>query len=97
MSILLLVSSSHAFLTCPAVHSSTLQHAFLTCPVKRIGSPDAPDLEGLIPPSLEQIFQTSHQSLKDQGWKYKMQASILEIYNETIRDLLSNRPDTNRQ
>ncbi|KAL4285658.1 hypothetical protein AHAS_Ahas19G0008200 [Arachis hypogaea] len=55
------------------------------------GSPDAPDLEGLIPPSLEQIFQTS-QSLKDQGWKYKMQASILEIYNETIRDLLSNRP-----
>ncbi|KAJ6364080.1 hypothetical protein OIU76_029091 [Salix suchowensis] len=24
-----------------------------------------------------------------QGWKYKMQASMLEIYNETIRDLLS--------
>ncbi|KAL1365005.1 kinesin-like protein KIN-14C isoform X2 [Arachis hypogaea] len=56
-----------------------------------MGRPDAPDLKGLIPRSLEQIFQTS-QSLKDQGWKYKMQASILEIYNETIRDLLSNRP-----
>ncbi|OIV93160.1 hypothetical protein TanjilG_20822 [Lupinus angustifolius] len=56
-----------------------------------MGRPDAPDLKGLIPRSLEQIFQTS-QSLKDQGWKYKMQASILEIYNETIRDLLaSNR------
>ncbi|KAJ1380052.1 P-loop containing nucleoside triphosphate hydrolase [Sesbania bispinosa] len=53
-----------------------------------MGRPDAPDLKGLIPRSLEQIFQTS-QSLKDQGWKYKMQASILEIYNETIRDLLS--------
>lgn len=41
-----------------------------------MGRPDAPDLKGLIPRSLEQIFQTS-QSLKDQGWKYKMQVSIL--------------------
>ncbi|CAL0312004.1 unnamed protein product [Lupinus luteus] len=54
-----------------------------------MGSPDAPDLKGLIPRSLEQIFHTS-QSLKDQGWKFNMQASILEIYNETIRDLLSS-------
>ncbi|XP_027338935.1 kinesin-like protein KIN-14C [Abrus precatorius] len=54
-----------------------------------MGRPDAPELKGLIPRSLEQIFQIS-QSLKDQGWKYKMQASILEIYNETIRDLLSS-------
>ncbi|XP_014522914.1 kinesin-like protein KIN-14C [Vigna radiata var. radiata] len=52
-----------------------------------MGRPDEPDLKGLIPRSLEQIFQTS-QSLKDQGWKYTMQASILEIYNDTIRDLL---------
>ncbi|GAU38963.1 hypothetical protein TSUD_378390 [Trifolium subterraneum] len=34
------------------------------------------------------IFLVS-QALKDQGWKYTMQASVLEIYNETIRDLLS--------
>ncbi|XP_061370111.1 kinesin-like protein KIN-14C [Gastrolobium bilobum] len=54
-----------------------------------MGRPDAPELKGLIPRSLELIFQIS-QSLKDQGWKYKMQASILEIYNETIRDLLSS-------
>ncbi|KAK7252230.1 hypothetical protein RIF29_36041 [Crotalaria pallida] len=54
-----------------------------------MGRPDAPDLKGLIPRSLEQIFQIS-QSLKDQGWKYKMQASILEIYNESIKDLLSS-------
>ncbi|KAI3495244.1 hypothetical protein L1887_37487 [Cichorium endivia] len=42
---------------------------------------------GLIPRSLKQVFQTS-QVLAAQGWKYKMQASMLEIYNETIRDLL---------
>ncbi|KAE8673478.1 Kinesin-1 [Hibiscus syriacus] len=54
-----------------------------------MGRPEIPEQKGLIPRSLEQIFQSS-QSLKAQGWKYKMQASMLEIYNETIRDLLSN-------
>ncbi|KAJ6853397.1 kinesin-like protein KIN-14H [Iris pallida] len=57
-----------------------------------MGTRDTPEQKGLIPRSLEQIFETS-QSLQTQGWKYKMQASMLEIYNETIRDLLSpNRP-----
>ncbi|KAK9267120.1 hypothetical protein L1049_009539 [Liquidambar formosana] len=53
-----------------------------------MGRPEAPEQKGLIPRSLEQIFQIS-QSLSAQGWKYKMQASMLEIYNETIRDLLT--------
>ncbi|CAJ2648815.1 unnamed protein product [Trifolium pratense] len=53
-----------------------------------IGRPGSPELKGMIPRSLEQIFLVS-QALKDQGWKYTMQASVLEIYNETIRDLLS--------
>ncbi|XP_076948754.1 kinesin-like protein KIN-14D [Bidens hawaiensis] len=56
-----------------------------------MGRPDAPLQKGLIPRSLEQVFQTS-QALASQGWKYKMQASMLEIYNETIRDLLAPRP-----
>lgn len=57
-----------------------------------MGKPEPPEQKGLIPRSLEQIFQTS-QSLQSQGWKYKMQASMLEIYNETIRDLVSpSRP-----
>uniref|UniRef100_A0A6V7QUD3 Kinesin-like protein n=1 Tax=Ananas comosus var. bracteatus TaxID=296719 RepID=A0A6V7QUD3_ANACO len=51
-----------------------------------MGKPE-PQQKGLIPRSLEQIFQTS-QSLQSQGWSYKMQASMLEIYNETVRDLL---------
>ncbi|KAL5579168.1 hypothetical protein UlMin_011610 [Ulmus minor] len=53
-----------------------------------MGRPEPRDEKGLIPRSLEQIFQIS-QSLQSQGWKYKMQASMLEIYNETIRDLLA--------
>ncbi|XP_074272083.1 kinesin-like protein KIN-14C isoform X2 [Silene latifolia] len=56
-----------------------------------MGRPESLDQKGLIPRSLEQIFETS-QRLSAQGWKYHMQASVLEIYNETIRDLLaSNR------
>ncbi|KAD3069331.1 hypothetical protein E3N88_37211 [Mikania micrantha] len=55
-----------------------------------MGLPEVPLQKGLIPRSLEQVFQTS-QALSVQGWKYKMQASMLEIYNESIRDLLSPR------
>lgn len=53
-----------------------------------MGNPEIHEQKGLIPRSLEQIFETS-QCLVSQGWKYKMQASMLEIYNETIRDLLA--------
>ncbi|KAM4103027.1 hypothetical protein ACJW30_06G048200 [Castanea mollissima] len=53
-----------------------------------MGRPGNPEQKGLIPRSLEQIFQT-RQALKAQGWRYEMQVSMLEIYNETIRDLLS--------
>nr|AMS24246.1 kinesin 14-Ic protein [Marsilea vestita] len=53
-----------------------------------LGQPDNESHKGLIPRSLEQIFKSS-QILQGQGWTFKMQASMLEIYNETIRDLLS--------
>ncbi|KAI7731760.1 hypothetical protein M8C21_025843 [Ambrosia artemisiifolia] len=57
-----------------------------------MGTPGNFDGKGLIPRSLEQIFE-SRQTLQNQGWKYEMQVSMLEIYNETIRDLLTpNRP-----
>ncbi|XP_034932796.1 kinesin-like protein KIN-14N isoform X2 [Populus alba] len=55
-----------------------------------MGKPGNLEQKGLIPRSLEQIFQT-RQSLQSQGWKYEMQVSMLEIYNETIRDLLSTK------
>ncbi|PIN02357.1 Kinesin (KAR3 subfamily) [Handroanthus impetiginosus] len=53
-----------------------------------MGRPGPPDQKGLIPRSLEQVFET-RQILQAQGWKYEMQVSMLEIYNETIRDLLA--------
>ncbi|XP_073026079.1 kinesin-like protein KIN-14N isoform X2 [Primulina eburnea] len=53
-----------------------------------MGTPGIPDHKGLIPRSLEQVFET-RQILQSQGWKYEMQVSMLEIYNETIRDLLA--------
>lgn len=54
-----------------------------------MGTPGSYDDKGLIPRSLEQIFE-AREKLKEQGWKYEMQVSMLEIYNETIRDLLSS-------
>ncbi|KAI3768925.1 hypothetical protein L6452_00021 [Arctium lappa] len=54
-----------------------------------MGTPGSYDEKGLIPRSLEQIFE-SRQKLLEQGWKYEMQVSMLEIYNENIRDLLSS-------
>lgn len=39
-----------------------------------MGKPGQPEQKGLIPRSLQQIFQT-RQSLLSQGWKYEMQVS----------------------
>ena len=44
---------------------------------------------GMIPRAVHQIFLAA-ASLKDKGWEYTMEASFLEIYNESIRDLLGN-------
>ncbi|GKD25592.1 kinesin-like protein KIN-14C, partial [Tanacetum coccineum] len=61
-----------------------------------MGRPEAPLQKGLIPRSLEQVFQTS-QALAAQGWKYKMQASMLEIYNENIQDLLATKNNAGKE
>ncbi|TVU29016.1 hypothetical protein EJB05_20558, partial [Eragrostis curvula] len=53
-----------------------------------MGNPEVEEQKGVIPRSLEHIFQAM-QVLNSQGWKYKMQVSMLEIHNETIHDLLS--------
>nr|ASU92289.1 kindr G11 [Zea mays]ASU92292.1 kindr B1 [Zea mays] len=55
-----------------------------------MGNPELEEQKGMIPRSLEQIFQAT-QALNSQGWIYKIQASMLEIYLETIRDLLATK------
>ncbi|XP_025078886.1 carboxy-terminal kinesin 2-like [Pomacea canaliculata] len=47
------------------------------------------DTVGMTLRAVRQIFKSAAE-LEDKGWKYKFQASNVEIYNETIRDLLSN-------
>ncbi|EFJ35821.1 hypothetical protein SELMODRAFT_78149 [Selaginella moellendorffii] len=54
-----------------------------------LGNPEVDELRGVIPRSLEQIFRSS-QELITRGWTFRMQASMLEIYNEQIRDLLGS-------
>lgn len=33
--------------------------------------------------------------LEDQGWTYKIEASFLEIYNETVKDLMTDKKSAN--
>ncbi|XP_025086603.1 carboxy-terminal kinesin 2-like isoform X2 [Pomacea canaliculata] len=47
---------------------------------------------GMIPRAVSQIFKSAAE-LEDRGWKYKFQASFVEIYNETLRDLLGNHKE----
>ncbi|XP_046864756.1 carboxy-terminal kinesin 2-like [Xenia sp. Carnegie-2017] len=53
------------------------------------------DTWGVIPRAKEQVF-FSAKDLMSKGWKYEIQASFLEIYSETIRDLLGN-PDSKHE
>ncbi|XP_064634725.1 carboxy-terminal kinesin 2-like [Lineus longissimus] len=47
---------------------------------------------GMIPRAIQQIFHTS-KDLENKGWQYLLEASFLEIYNETLRDLLGEGKD----
>lgn len=55
------------------------------------GQGDA-DSAGMIPRTVEQIFATTAR-LAELGWCYRLSASYLEIYNETVRDLLAPGED----
>lgn len=51
---------------------------------------DTFEKRGVIPRAVEHIFQET-KNLADLGWTFKMRVGFQEIYNETIRDLLSNQ------
>ncbi|KAI5124211.1 hypothetical protein M0805_005061 [Coniferiporia weirii] len=42
---------------------------------------------GMIPRAVEQVFHVA-ESMRSKGWEYKLEGQFLEIYNETINDLL---------
>ena len=44
--------------------------------------------DGMIPRALRMIYENAKE-LEDRGWKYTMTGRFVEIYNETINDLLS--------
>ncbi|XP_073678240.1 kinesin-like protein KIFC1 [Garra rufa] len=48
---------------------------------------DLEELWGVIPRAVQQIFKSA-KALREQGWQYTFTASFVEIYNETLRDLL---------
>jgi len=52
--------------------------------------------DGMIPRALRQIYSTS-KDLEDRGWKYHMQGSFVEVYNEEIRDLLGDEDKTTKK
>ncbi|KZF21708.1 kinesin-domain-containing protein [Xylona heveae TC161] len=43
--------------------------------------------DGMIPRAVHQIYDTA-KSLEEKGWRYTMEGSFVEVYNETINDLL---------
>ncbi|KFD73298.1 hypothetical protein M514_04582 [Trichuris suis] len=54
------------------------------------GPTDDNSCPGMIVLAMHQIFQCS-ENLHDLGWQHEMYASFLEIYNETINDLLTEK------
>lgn len=52
--------------------------------------------DGMIPRAVTQIYDTS-MSLEEKGWKYHMEGSFVEIYNENINDLLGRAEDFDKK
>ncbi|XP_024885662.1 protein claret segregational-like, partial [Temnothorax curvispinosus] len=51
------------------------------------------ETEGMMPRTVRYIF-SEMEHLKRLGWKYRIEASFLEIYNDNIVDLLDSEPKT---
>ncbi|KAI8353113.1 P-loop containing nucleoside triphosphate hydrolase protein [Mortierella sp. GBAus27b] len=56
-----------------------------------------PEMKGMIPRSVLQIYENA-KALESKGWVYTMEGQYVEIYNESINDLLGNDGlDTNKK
>ena len=52
--------------------------------------------DGMIPRAVRQIYDTA-KSLEDKGWKYSMEGSFIEVYNENLNDLLGKADDFDKK
>ena len=52
--------------------------------------------DGMIPRAVHQIYETA-QSLEEKGWRYTMEGSFVEIYNENVNDLLGKAEEFDKK
>lgn len=52
--------------------------------------------DGMIPRATAQIYAEA-QRLEEKGWRYKMEGSFIEVYNETYNDLLGRAEDLDKK
>jgi len=52
--------------------------------------------DGMVPLATNQIYETA-KLLEEKGWKYKMEGSYLEVYNEVLNDLLGKADDFDKK
>ncbi len=52
--------------------------------------------DGMIPRAVYQIYDTA-KALEEKGWRYKMEGSFIEVYNETLNDLLGKAEEIDKK
>ena len=52
--------------------------------------------DGMIPRAVRQIYETA-TSLEEKGWRYYMEGSFVEVYNENINDLLGKAEELDKK
>ncbi|KAK3062771.1 hypothetical protein LTS18_003400 [Coniosporium uncinatum] len=52
--------------------------------------------DGMIPLAVKQIYDTA-RGLEEKGWKYTMEGSFVEVYNENLNDLLGNASEFDKK
>lgn len=52
--------------------------------------------DGMIPRAVHQIYDTA-KSLEEKGWKYSMEGSFIEVYNENLNDLLGKADEIDKK
>jgi kinesin family protein C1 len=57
------------------------------------GSAGSAEAWGIIPRAVQKMIQDV-ASMREAGWEIELKASMLEVYNETIRDILSAHDET---